>query len=84
MRQEILAAKGQLAEDKRKLLELNTDASGLRILIRQVLSPYEDDVTQLRVTEAAALMNRLKAIVDEMRALKVKIARLEADLGREA
>jgi len=84
MRQEILAAKGQLAEDKRKLLELNTDASGLRILIRQVLSPYEDDVTQLRVTEAAASMNRLKAIVDEMRALKVKIARLEADLGREA
>jgi hypothetical protein len=81
MNMEILAAKGQLAGHKKRYRDLDMEAAGLRIIVRQVLSPYEDDVTQLRVDEAAASMNRLKTVVAEMRELKAKIARIEADLG---
>jgi hypothetical protein len=84
MRTEILAAKGLLAEHRRKVTDMDIEAKGLIVLIRNVLSPFEEDVTALRVDEAVASAKRLAEIVHEMKTLKEKIARLEADLGREA
>ena len=81
MRMEILAAKGQLAVHGKTYRDLEMQAEGLLILIRQTLSPYESDVTQLRIGEAAAAMTRLNTIVGEMRVLKGQIAKIEADLG---
>ncbi len=84
MRTEILAAKGRLSEYRRDLLDLDIQAKGLIQHIRQTLSPYEEDVTALRVDEAASSANRLSEIVRQMKEIKGKIAKLEADLGREA
>jgi hypothetical protein len=81
MRMEILAAKGQLAEHKKKYRELDIDASGLVEHIRMTLSPYERDVTELQIDKAAASMKRLVETVNNMRELKIRIAKLEADLG---
>ncbi|RJP20727.1 MAG: hypothetical protein C4529_08930 [Deltaproteobacteria bacterium] len=84
MRTEILAAKGLLAEQRRKTIDLDIEAKGLITHIRSVLSPYEEDVTVLRVEEAASSVRRLLEIVGQMKEIKGKIAKLEADLGREA
>ena len=42
MNPEILQMKGMLAEAKKKYRSLDTEASGLVILIRSLLNPYEE------------------------------------------
>ncbi len=84
MRQEILAAKGQLAVYRRDLIDLEVQARGLVQLVRGALSPYEKDVTFLRADEAASAAARLAEVICKMKELKSEIAKLEADLGREA
>ena len=78
---ERLQMKGLLAESKKKYKKLDYDASGLIILIRTYLSPYEDDVTQLDVDKALSTVEKLKKTVEEMRELKEKIQKLEDDLA---
>lgn len=84
MRQEILAAKGQLAEYRQRLANLEIEGSGLVTLIRNLLNPYEEDISALRVDEAEVSVTRLQGIVHDLRSLKVKIAKLESDLGDHA
>jgi hypothetical protein len=72
--------KGQLAEAKKKFKSLDTEASGLIILIRSLLNPYEEDITKLEVDKAVQSMARLNSIVLEMQALKSRIQRMEDDL----
>lgn len=84
MHQEILEAKGRLSEYRRSLFDLDVEAKGLITHIRRVLSPYEEDVTVLRDRDAVKSTERLSGIIERMRDLKVKIAKIEADLGREA
>ncbi len=72
--------KGQLAELRKKFKSLDTEASGLIILIRSFLNPYEEDVTRLETDKAAQAMARLNSIVLEMQALKSKIQKMESDL----
>ena len=84
MRQEILAAKGQLAVSRRELIELEVQARGLVQLVRGALSPYEKDVTFLRADEAASAAASLAEVIRKMKEIKAEIAKLEADLGREA
>lgn len=81
MNQEVLLLKGQLAEARRKVKELDLEASGLVIAIRTNVSPYEDDITKLRIPEAMASMRRLLTIYHEMTALKKRIADMEEALG---
>lgn len=78
---ERLKLKGLLAESKQKLKKLDTDSSGLIILIRTYISPYEDDLTTLEIDKALQAIERLKANIDEMKELKTKIKHLEEDLG---
>jgi len=80
MKNEILQAKGQLAVWKKEYRELDMQASGLIVLIRNELSPYLEDVTTLRVDQAAVAMNQLEKAVGRMRELKAKISELEAAL----
>ena len=75
---EKMQIKGQLAEAKKKFKTLDTEASGLIILIRSLLNPYED-IVKLEVDKAAHSMARLNSIVLEMQALKDKIQRMEQD-----
>lgn len=77
---ERMQIKGQLAESKKKFKSLDTEASGLIILIRSLLNPYEEDITKLEVDKAVQSMARLNSIVLEMQVLKTRIQRIEDDL----
>jgi len=77
MNQEIMLLKGQLADCKHRLKELDLESSGLIISIRTNLNPYEDDITKLKIPEAKASMNRLYIIYNAMVELKKRIAEME-------
>ncbi len=81
MNQELLLLKGQLAECKHRLKDLDLEASGLIISIRSNINPYEEDITKLKVPEARASMKRLYVIYNEMLTLKKRIADMEEALG---
>ncbi|MEI8390076.1 MAG: hypothetical protein WCG23_09355 [bacterium] len=71
--------KGQLAEIKKKFKSLDTEASGLIILIRSFLNPYEEDITRLETEKAVHSVNRLNVVAAEMKSLQLKIQRMEQD-----
>lgn len=79
MNPEILQMKGMLAEAKKKYHTLDTEASGLVILIRSLLNPYEE-IQKLDMDKVLVSVNRLKDITKEMQALNDKIKRLESEL----
>ena len=79
MNPEILQMKGMLAEAKKKYRTLDTEASGLVILIRSLLNPYEE-IQKLDMDKVLVSVKRLKDITKEMQALNDKIKRLESEL----
>ncbi|HBE45732.1 MAG TPA: hypothetical protein DDW17_09920 [Deltaproteobacteria bacterium] len=81
MNQEIMILKGQIADSKHRLKELDLEASGLIISIRANLNPYEDDITKLKIPEARVSMKRLYAIYNEMVILKKRVADMEEGLA---
>jgi hypothetical protein len=78
MNPEKLQLKGMLAESKKRLRTLDTEASGLVILIRSLLNPYED-VKNLDMEKVEVSVNRLSNIAEEMKTLSEKIKKLEAE-----
>ena len=79
MNPEILQMKGMLAEAKKKYRSLDTEASGLVILIRSLLNPYEE-IQKLDMDKVLVSVKRLKNVTFEMQALNDKIKRLESEL----
>ena len=79
MNPEILQMKGMLAEAKKKYRSLDTEASGLVILIRSLLNPYEE-IQKLDMDKELVSVKRLKNVTVEMQALNDKIKRLESEL----
>ena len=79
MNPEILQMKGMLAEAKKKYRSLDTEASGLVILIRSLLNPYEE-IQKLDMDKVLVSVERLKNLTVEMQALNDKIKRLESEL----
>lgn len=79
MNPEILQMKGMLAEAKKKYRSLDTEASGLVILIRSLLNPYEE-IQKLDMDKVLVSVKRLKNVTIEMQALNDKIKRLESEL----
>lgn len=79
MNPERLQLKGMLAEAKKNFRTLDTEASGLVILIRSLLNPYEN-ILKLDTEKALVSINRLNDIQAEMKTLKVKISNLEEEL----
>lgn len=73
--------KAKLAEYEKKFKTLDIEASGLIILIRSFLNPYEEDVTKLDTEKTFHSMSRLRDVVNEMKSLKAKIQKMEQDLG---
>jgi hypothetical protein len=71
---------GQLAELKKKFKNLDTEASGLVILIRSLLSPYEEDLTKLETEKAVVSASRLNKIVLEMKSVRTKIEKMEDEI----
>lgn len=79
MNPERLQLKGMLAESKKTLRSLDTEASGLVILIRSLLNPYEN-ISKLDTEKALVSMKRLNEIQAELKNLEVKIKNLESEL----
>ena len=79
MNPERLQLKGMLAESKKRFRTLDTEASGLILIIRSLLNPYED-VTKIDTEKALVSMQRLNTILTEPKNLEVKIRNLEAEL----
>lgn len=79
MNPERLQLKGMLAESKKRFRTLDTEASGLILIIRSLLNPYED-VTKIDTEKALVSIQRLNAIQTEIKNLEVKIKNLEAEL----
>ena len=77
MNLERMQLKGLLVESQRKYKTLDTEASGLIILIRSILSPYQDDMTELQIDKVMTYTNRLHSVVLELKDLKLKIEKLE-------
>jgi len=75
---ENMQIKGQLAEARKKFKDLDTESSGLIILIRSLINPYEEDLCKLDIEKAFSAIGRLNALVSQMRILKCKIEKLEA------
>lgn len=74
---ENLQIKGQLAESKAKLRNLETEAAGYIILIRSLLNPYEDDVSKIESEKVLSVTTRLNELVNQVKQLKEKIKKLE-------
>ncbi len=79
MNVEKLQYKGMLAEAKKKYRTLDTEASGLIILIRTLLNPYTEVLT-LDIEKILVSINRLHSITSEMNSLKKKINNLESEI----
>lgn len=79
MNPERLQLKGMLAESKKSFRTLDTEASGLVILIRALLNPYED-IKNLDMDKVLVTVKRLKDVSEEMQTLADKIKRLESEL----
>lgn len=78
MNPERLQLKGMLAESKKRFRILDTEASGLVILIRSLLNPYED-IKNLDMEKVSISTKRLTEITEELRTLSEKIKNLEAE-----
>jgi hypothetical protein len=74
---ERIQLKGQLSEAKSKYRRLDVEASGLVILIRSLLNPFEENTTKLDIEKAFVQFQRLQEIILELRNLKNKIEKLE-------
>ena len=79
MNPERLQLKGLLAESKKNFRSLDTEASGLIVLLRSYLNPYEETL-KLDAEKIIIMANRLNEVVTEMKALSVKIKKMEIEL----
>lgn len=78
MNPEKLQLKGMLAESKKSFRTLDTEASGLVILIRSLLNPYEE-TKNLDMEKVSVSVKRLKDITEELKILSQKIKNLEVE-----
>ena len=65
-------------KQKKNFRTLDTEASGLVILIRALLNPYED-IKNLDMDKVLVTVKRLKEITEEMQTLNEKIKKLESE-----
>ena len=79
MNPERLQLKGMLAECKKQLGELRTQASGYVLIIRSLLNPYED-VSKLDTEKALSSMKLLNDVKAEIIEVSQKVKNLEAEL----
>lgn len=79
MNPERLQLKGMLAESKKQLSELKTQASGYVLIIRSLLNPYEE-VSKLDTEKALSSMKLLNDVKAEIVEVTQKIKNLEAEL----
>ncbi len=75
---ERLQLKGLLAESKKTYRALDTEASGLILLLRSLLNPYEA-IVLLDMDKIVSITSRLNTVQTEMKNCAEKIKKLEAE-----
>ena len=75
---EIMRLKTSLTDAKKKFRILDTEASGLIILIRTYLNPY-DEILNIDMEKVNVSVDRLNVITVEMKELSEKIKKLESE-----
>lgn len=78
MNLERLQLKGLLAESKKNYRALDTECSGLVLLLRSLLNPYEE-VLNLDTEKISVSVQRLCVAQAEMKELSEKIKKLESE-----
>jgi hypothetical protein len=78
MNPERLQLKGLLAESKKNYRRLDTEASGILLIVRSLLNPYEN-IAKLDIEKCSVLIERLLKITQEMKDLQIKIKDLEQE-----
>lgn len=78
MNPERLQLKGLLAENKKKFRTLDTESSGLILIIRSLLNPYEE-ILNLDMEKISVSVNRLCEVQKELKETAEKIKKLEAE-----
>lgn len=73
-----IAIKRNACRKQKNFRTLDTEASGLVILIRALLNPYED-IKNLDMDKVFVSVKRLKEITEEMQTLNEKIKKLESE-----
>jgi hypothetical protein len=81
MMNEILQMRGRLSTAQQEFERLDVLVSGDLMIVRQLIDPFESDVTKLEVDQAFAAMERLKDNVHRMRELKDQIDKIKKALG---
>lgn len=76
---ERLQLKGMLADAKKQFRLKDTEASGLIILLRSLLSPYIP-VTTIDTEKVTVHVERLNRIISEMKEKQKQIKQMESDL----
>jgi hypothetical protein len=80
MNDEVTRIRGRLAEYKQRFETLDLSAGQDIITIRNLIDPYEPDVTNIRTAEAKVVLERLHKTVTEMREMVGRIKELEEAL----
>lgn len=73
--------KAKLLDKKRSLEEMNLRAEAHVIELRNILDPYLDDYTGLKMRLFRAEREALERLWDEMTELKRQIEKMERDIG---
>ena len=81
MRHEYLKYRGMKNELQARAMELRLEGKGLVLLLRDVLEPFQPDLTKLRLEEAMAWLKRLREIQLELLDINMRIRELEEHLG---
>lgn len=81
LQSEITTGRSQLAKKRKRFDELDILVSGEVIKMREIINPYQDDVTQLDVDSGSETMSSLSSHVKEMRTLMKEIDALKKALG---
>ncbi len=79
MNPEKLQLKGMLVEAKKQFRTLDTESSGLVLLIRSLLNPYEE-ILKLETEKVLVSVQRLNSNQVKMKELSEKIKNLEDEL----
>jgi hypothetical protein len=82
MIEERLKHKAMKADLERKAGELRLEGKGLVRLLRDILEPFQPDLTVLRLEEAQVQLRRLREIQLELLEVSGRIRELEQFLGQ--
>ncbi len=81
MANDIQMQRAKLADKKRQLQELNLRAEAHVIELRNILDPYIEDYSTLKMSLGNAEWDALQRVHVEMCRLKDQIAKMERDLN---